>query len=97
MQGTTLPLVSRWLNLIVPVSIKKKSVLDLELAWKTKSLYSAVEIEPDFGCIGKSIVDLKLPNSIVIALIERDNKFFLSDGSIKLLRGDKLYIMADDS
>jgi potassium/hydrogen antiporter len=95
-QGTGLPLVAKWLNLIVPVSLKKKSALDLELAWKTKSIYNTVVIEPNFTCIGKSIVDIGLPNSIVIALIERDNKYFISEGSTKLLLGDKLYIMADD-
>lgn len=95
-QGSSLPMVAQWLNLIVPVSLKKKSALDLELAWKTKSIYNTVVIEPNFTCIGKSIVDIGLPNSIIIALIERDNKFFISEGSTKLLLGDKLYIMADD-
>ena len=47
------------------------------------------------GGVGKSIVELGLPNSIIIALIERNNKFFISDGSTKLLKGDVLYIMAD--
>ncbi len=95
-QGTSLPLVARWLKLIVPVSLKKKSVLDLELAWKTKSIFRTVKVESNYSCIDKSIVDLGLPNSIIIALIERDNKFFISDGSTKLLKGDSLYIMADD-
>ena len=95
-QGTSLPMVARWLKLTVPVSLKKKSTLDLELAWKTKSIYNTVMIEPEFNCIGKSIVDIGLPNSIIIALIERNNKFFISDGSTRLLKGDKLYIMADN-
>jgi potassium/hydrogen antiporter len=95
-QGTGLPLVARWLNLTVPVSLKKKSALDLELAWKTKTIFNTVLVEPNFTCIGKSIVEIGLPNSIVIALMERDNKYFISDGSTKLLPGDKLYIMADD-
>jgi len=96
LQGTSLPLVAKWLKLVVPVNLKKKSTLDLELAWETKSIYNTVLLQPDFTCIGKSIVDIGLPNSIVIALIERDNKFFISEGSTKLLAGDKLYIMADD-
>jgi len=97
MQGTSLPIVAKWLKLVVPVNLKKKTVLDLELAWETKSIYSTILIQPDFTCIGKSIVDIGLPNSIVIALIERDNKFFISEGSTQLLVGDKLYFMADDS
>jgi cell volume regulation protein A len=95
-QGTSLPIVAKWLNLIVPVNLKKKSTLDLELAWRTKSIYNTVSIEPGFSCVGKSIVDVGLPKSVVIALIERENKYFISDGSTKLQQGDKLYIMADD-
>jgi cell volume regulation protein A len=95
-QGTTIPGVAKWLKLSVPVNLKKKSVLDLELGWKTKSLYNLVLVESGFSCIGKTIVDLGLPNSIIIALVERNNKFFISEGSTSILPGDKLYVMADD-
>jgi cell volume regulation protein A len=96
-QGTTLPLVARLLNLTLPVNLKKKSVADLDLAWKTKSVYITVLIEPGFSCIGKSLVDLKLPGSIVIALIERNNKFIIAEGATIILEGDKLYVIADNS
>jgi len=95
-QGTTLPIMAKWLNLGVPVNIRKKSVLDLELGWKTKSVYNVVPIEKDYSCIGKTIVDLGLPASIIIALVERNNKYFISEGSTRLLNGDRLYVMADD-
>ncbi len=96
-QGTSIPLVAKWLKLAVPVNIRKKSVLDLELGWKTKTVYNVVPVEPDFSCIGKTIVDLGLPNSIIIALVERNNKYFISEGSTRILSGDRLYVMADDS
>lgn len=95
-QGTTIPLVAKWLRLSVPVNIRKKSVLDLELGWKTKTVYNVVPIEPGFSCTNKTIVDLGLPPSIIIAMVERNNKYFISDGSTRLLPGDKLYVMADD-
>jgi potassium/hydrogen antiporter len=95
-QGTTIPLVAKWLKLAVPVNIRKKSVLELELGWKTKSVYNVVPIETGYTCIGKTIVDLGLPNSIIIALVERNNKYFISDGSTRILKGDNLYVMADD-
>ncbi len=95
-QGTSLPFVAKWLRLKLPVNLKKKSALDLELAWKTKSIFRIIPVDSNFGCLGKSIVELNLPGSIIIALIERNNKFFLNDGSTKILAGDKLYIMADD-
>lgn len=95
-QGTTIPIVARLLKLSVPVNLKKKSVLDLEMGWKTKSIYNVFQVEPGFSCTGKTIVELGLPNSIIIALVERNNKFFISDGSTTIHTGDKLYIMADD-
>jgi len=96
LQGTSLPLVAKWLNLSVPLKLKRKLTSDLELIWKNKSIYNTIEIESFYSCIGKSIVDIGLPNSIVIALIERNNKFFISDGSTKLQKGDKLYVIADE-
>lgn len=96
-QGTTLPLVARLLGLSLPVNLKKKSVADLELAWKTKSLYNTILIQPGLTCIGKSVVDLELPASIVIALIERNNKFIIVEGATIILTSDKLYVIADNS
>ncbi len=96
-QGTGLPVIAKWLNLVVPDSLKKKSVLDLEMAIGNKSIYTTVLIEPHFTCIGKSIVDLGLPKTIIISLIERENKFFISDGSTSFREGDKLYFIADNS
>jgi cell volume regulation protein A len=97
LQGTSLPLIAKWLKLVVPVNLRKKSALDLELAWENKSIYSTILILPEFNCINKSIVDVGLPNTIVIAIIERENQFFIPEGSTKLLVGDKLYVMADDT
>jgi cell volume regulation protein A len=59
-------------------------------------LYNIILVESGFHCIGKTIVDLGLPNSIIIALVERNNKFFVSDGATTIYAGDKLYVMADD-
>ena len=96
-QGTGLPYVAKWLNLVVPESIKKKSILDMELNRESKSVFKTVLIEPGYACIGKSVVDLGLPGSVIITVIERDNKYFISDGSTKLLQGDNLHVIADDT
>lgn len=94
-QGTGLPFVAKWLKLTIPVSIKKKTLLDVDLMSKIKSVLINITIETSYTCIGKSIVDLGLPSSIVIALIERDKKFITPDGSTKLELNDKLTVMAD--
>ena len=96
-QGTTLPLVSRLLNLALPTNLKKKSVSDLEMAWKTKSIYSTITVEEDAPCKGKSIVDLNLPGATIIALIERNNKFLIVDGATIIMGDDKLYVITDNA
>lgn len=94
-QGTSIPLVANWLNLSVPVNLMKKSEFDLEMAWKTKSINKNITIEESAKCIGRSIVELSLPSSIIIALIERNGKFIIPDGTTQLLIGDRLTVLAD--
>ncbi len=94
-QGTTLPLFAKWLKLILPSDIKKSSALDKELYPKSKLIRSQVSIDPSSGCIGKSLVDLKLNENIIIITIERNGKFIYPDGSTKFQEGDQLLVMAD--
>jgi Trk K+ transport system NAD-binding subunit len=42
-------------------------------------------------------VDLGLPPSIIIAMVERNNKYFIADGSTRIYAGDRLYVMGDDN
>lgn len=95
-QGSSLPIVARMLKLTVPKSAKRKSVLDQELLGKPMPIYETVKINPEFGSIGKPIVEIKLPNSIIITMIERDMRYFISDGSTHIQANDKWYVMADN-
>lgn len=97
LQGPTIPFVARKLNVLTPLNRKRRSTLDIEMmSWKNKSEMRCVKIEPDFNCVGKEIVKLKLPNSIVIATIRRNGKYFISDGRTRLAAGDELFVLTDD-
>jgi len=97
LQGPTIPFVARKLNVLTPLNRKRKSALDIEMmSWKNKSEMRCVKIEPDFNCVGKEIVKLKLPNSIIIATIRRNGKYFISDGRTRLAAGDELFVLTDD-
>jgi potassium/hydrogen antiporter len=95
-QGTTIPLVAKWLKLSVPLKVKKKTAIDLELSGNSKSLFSILTIGPESPFAKKSIVELGLPASVTIVFIERKKKYFVSEGSTVLQPGDKLYILADN-
>ena len=96
-QGTTMTVVARWLNLIVPVNLKKKSALDIELTGKIKTIVIETIVDASYSCVDKSIVDLGLPSSIVISMIERgQNNFIIPEGNTILEACDKLTVMADN-
>jgi cell volume regulation protein A len=94
-QGTSIPLVANWLHLAVPVDRVRKSEFDMEMAWKTKSINKSITIGEPAKCIGRSIVELGLPGNIIIALIERNDKFIVPEGTTQLRKGDRLTILAD--
>ncbi len=95
LKGTTIASLARILKLSVPMHIRKKSTLDIELANKIKSIVMELEIFPENRCVGKHLVDLNLPDGITISMLNRNNNFFVPDGFTTIIEGDKLTIMAD--
>lgn len=95
LQGTTLSVVARWLRLILPGEIKKKSTLEKELSTKSKSIMVEIKVGSACPSIGRTLVDLRLSGDINITSIERDGKFIHPDGSTKIMVGDRLHVLAD--
>lgn len=94
-QGTTITWVANLLHLAVPVSIRKKSTLDSELANKVKSIMIEVDVKSGYKCINKSIIDLAIPKGNVISMISRDGTYIQPEGETVIKEGDKLSILSD--
>jgi cell volume regulation protein A len=98
LQGTTLPLVGRWLGVSVPARIKRKFPLDIEIQDNNfKSELIELDITQQSPSTGKAVVDLNLPPGAFIVLIHRDGQYFSPSGETVLSGGDHLLIMADNS
>jgi cell volume regulation protein A len=95
-QGTTLPMVAKWLHLLVPDKARKKSLLDKQLASKIKSLVVEFEALPGFYCIGKSIVDIGVPRNTMVVMINRNDELITPEKIILIEPYDKLIIMAEN-
>jgi cell volume regulation protein A len=95
-QGTTLPVVAKWLRLIVPPKAKRKYALDLELTDEVKSEFVEIIVPESSNVIGKSIVQLGFPKSGFITLMVREGKYIQPGGSTILRAGDKLLVVADN-
>lgn len=94
-KGTTIPYIAKRLRLNVPMHIRKKSTVDIELANKVKSIIIELDVLPEYRCVGKTLVELVLPEGITISMLYRDGNIFIPDGFTRIRPGDKLTILAD--
>src|SRR5690606_34255343 len=89
-QGTSLPIVARWLHVALPESVKPEEPegpLPPEL---TKAIMKEIEIPPEGFAVGKKIVDLHFPKTAIIAMIRRGDRFITPNGSTVIEATDVL-------
>lgn len=93
-QGTSISAISQLLKVHDPTDETKKNYVSTP---GHLSDFVVVDIPKYSDAIGKTIVDLDLPeNQILLVGIERDNEVIIPRGSTVLEEGDKISVMADD-
>lgn len=95
LQGASIPQVARWLG--VDELAPKKPIYPIEvnpMRGFTDEL-KEIHIPDDSTCSGKTIVELFLPEKLLVILIARDNEFFVPNGGTTLLAGDTLIVLSD--
>jgi len=95
LQGTTLPVVAKWLHVSVPEKLKRRFPLDIELKEDLKTELIELDVSADSPAAGKAVVDLNLPPQVLIVLIHRDDKYLTVNGETVILPNDHLLMMAD--
>lgn len=94
LQGTTIPLISKWLKVDDPFAPVKRNYSYIHGHLKD---IVTVEVPYNSPLLDKTIVDLKLPhNKILIVGIERNGEVIIPRGSTTLEKHDKISLMADD-
>jgi potassium/hydrogen antiporter len=94
-QGTTLSIVAKWLNVALPEKAKKITEIDKLILDLPKSSLQEFEILPDFYAVNKRIVDLNFPKSAFIVMIKRNGNYIRPGGSTGLEAMDVLMVLAD--
>ncbi|MBE0640486.1 MAG: cation:proton antiporter, partial [Bacteroidales bacterium] len=95
-QGTTLSQIARWLHLLIPEELKKRNTIDRELEDTIKSLFTLITVPEGCTAIGKQIVQLRFPPTMLISFIRRNGKYITPNGSTVIREGDQLYILSED-
>jgi potassium/hydrogen antiporter len=94
LQGTSIPLVARWLKTDAPLVPPPKPSLEFAPACDWKSELLEIKVPPDSPAAGKQILELGLPEGALIILVSKAETCLIPSGSTILDPGDQLLIFA---
>ena len=95
-QGTTLSLFAKWLNVGLPEKIEPLPEFEQFVSEFPKTEMEELTILPDSFAVNKRIVDLHFPKSAFIVMIKREGKYVRPGGSTIIEANDTLVILLDD-
>ncbi len=95
LQGTSIPIVARWLGVDEPLSPRKESSPVWDAPTNLKSGLLEVRIPERSTAIGQRLLDLGLPKGAFILLIARNGRCFVPDGTTVLEVHDSLLAFTD--
>lgn len=93
-QGTTIPVFAKWLHVNAPFFKQTRYPIQFEPDVDTKSALKEIVVEEGYQIVGKKIVDLHLPENVLIVLINREGKFIVPKGITVIEADDKLLLLA---
>lgn len=93
-QGTTLPIVAKWLHVALPEDEKPFSGTEKFIPDIPKSSMKEIEVTPGCYAADKKIVDLGLPENTFIAMIKRNHAYLVPDGSTVIEANDTLVVLS---
>lgn len=94
-QGSTIPLVARWLKVDAPLRARRRAPLEMDYVEGMDGELFEIELPPNSPAAGRRLFELKLPAGVLLALIGRDTTYLIPGGGTELEAGDVLYLLAD--
>jgi potassium/hydrogen antiporter len=94
LQGTTLPLMARWLDLERPESARPPSPYDLEISNELRGELRRVQVPDASTAVGKPMVAMHFPLSCLVTRIERQGVHIFPSGSTRVQAGDRLTVIS---
>lgn len=95
-QGTTLSIFAKWLNVALPEEVKPIAENDRYILNLPKSAMEEVTVAPYSFAVEKRIIDLHFPRSAFIVMIKRNGKFVRPGGATVIEANDILVLLLDN-
>jgi cell volume regulation protein A len=96
-QGTSLPMVARWLGVATPIATQYRYPLEFVPEVNIDSQLIEVRVPHASPITGRSITQLDLPKGALVITIGRDNHTLVPSGATVLRGGDRLLVLADNA
>ncbi|HWQ35265.1 MAG TPA: potassium/proton antiporter [Blastocatellia bacterium] len=94
LQGTTIPLLARWLRVEAPKPVRRESPPEFDLAEQTRNELVEIQVPADSAAAGHRVMDLALPQGTLIVLLFRDSESIVPGGGTVIEAGDRLIVFA---
>lgn len=98
-QGTTLPLMARWLGVAETPKTKRQGPsqdFDIDFPEEIKSAIIEATVTEDMLSIGTRMMDFRLPEKTLVIMVKRGDNYFVPTGKTTLHVGDKLMLLSDN-
>lgn len=94
-QGTTVPVVARWLSLATPFHRKHEYPIEFVPKGNMETELIELEVRADSPAVGRSLVEMRLPRGALVVLMNRGEEFVVPRGSTLIEAGDRVLVLAD--
>ncbi len=98
-QGTTLPLVSRWLGVSETPKAKRQGPsqdFDIDFPEEIKSAITEATVTEKMLTLGTRMMDFRLPEKTLVIMVKRGDNYFVPTGKTLLHVGDRLMLLSDN-
>jgi len=93
LQGTTLPLVAKWLDLERSESARPPSPYDLEISNELRGYLRRLYVPANSPAIGKTMIGLHFPLGVLTTRIERNGIHIFPSGTTRIEPEDRLTVI----
>jgi cell volume regulation protein A len=93
-QGTTIPVVARWLGVDEPAARLSAPPLEAVDVGQGGARLHTMVIQEGARAAGCSLVELHLPPGTLVVLVQRHDAYMVPVGATQLLQGDSVMVLA---
>ncbi|MFB3918970.1 K+/H+ antiporter [Candidatus Velamenicoccus archaeovorus] len=95
-QGTSIPLVSRILNVDAPMANKRRYPIEFEKIEGIDAELTDLIVPYVSEAVGKQLMELNMPGKCLIVLISRGDRYIIPAGQTVIEGGDVLLVLANE-